>query len=646
MAAATHVIPFLNLICVCVQNSQQGHQSGESGPKLWSSVVGHVEGEQGPDEGNWREGGGRGVTTQQQQSLVQSHSGVGLNPNRNGPQTPADSQKMDGEAFSRPAIVRDEDLKELDHIMENDQNGFSWAAVQSEVDYSKELKFSDDEDIASNRLNRDESRKDTSDSTRSAESRSHDKEHQRDDREYRQRWQQQGLPFDHRGGPPMPPYPGGPSGPPRLGPMAPGPYPSQPGRALPPKQPDVDDGEMWRQKRRLQSSEMTAAVERARQRREEEEKRFEEERKAALGEKLGSKRENKRSKDSKDINRSHKKKPKDENLVILSLTSREHRVLKQRLLEPYLSGTSTREFEYKWITTCGLLSDRSQDHVLGDQEKVCARALCFVLQRMLDFLGDVPFLDRDLIERLDPIINSEREKCPVSLQRLMGKYHWYMFEEIGQQTRLLFPELNHIQAVTAVMVTAVSLCSYILESRVNPNVISEYMKADEERTQDSRGFKDLGNQAFLKKDYSKALHCYTVAIEKNPFNHIVYEIRAQVYIKMKKYSSARSDCFRAMLLDETWLKAYYRDADALEKMGRLEYACATLHAAIKNCSLVYPMAEFKNINQKLAKVQQALLDKEGNEVQTKLQQEQKVPPKEQEQQQQQQQKQQQPQQKQ
>lgn len=56
--------------------------------------------------------------------------------------------------------------------------------------------------------------------------------------------------------------------------------------------------QMWRQKRRQQSTEMTAAVERARQRREEEEKRFEEERKAALGEKLGSKRDEKRSKES------------------------------------------------------------------------------------------------------------------------------------------------------------------------------------------------------------------------------------------------------------------------------------------------------------------------------------------------------------
>ncbi|XP_014673978.1 PREDICTED: stress-induced-phosphoprotein 1-like [Priapulus caudatus] len=189
-------------------------------------------------------------------------------------------------------------------------------------------------------------------------------------------------------------------------------------------------------------------------------------------------------------------------------------------------------------------------------------ALCFVLQRILDFCRDDSFFARELREKLTLIIaTSEMENfsmslSPTSLLRFIKLYHGYMFEEIGRQTAWLFPELNPLQTATAVMVTAMSVCIYMLESAVPPIVLSVFKKADDERTQESRRFKDFGNNAFFKKDYSKALHRYTDAIELNPFNHIVYGNRAQVYIEMEKYSSARSDCFRAMLLDETWPKKW------------------------------------------------------------------------------------------
>ncbi|XP_014679049.1 PREDICTED: protein PRRC2B-like [Priapulus caudatus] len=65
------------------QKSQQGHQSGKSGPKLWSSVAGHAEGEQGPADFLSPESTkfqqefltlATGGEEQQQQQQVQQHS--------------------------------------------------------------------------------------------------------------------------------------------------------------------------------------------------------------------------------------------------------------------------------------------------------------------------------------------------------------------------------------------------------------------------------------------------------------------------------------------------------------------------------------------------------------------------------------------
>jgi hypothetical protein len=47
------------------------------------------------------------------------------------------------DGFKRPAIVKDQDLKEFDELQMNDGG---WAGVQGEIDYNEKLVFSDDED--------------------------------------------------------------------------------------------------------------------------------------------------------------------------------------------------------------------------------------------------------------------------------------------------------------------------------------------------------------------------------------------------------------------------------------------------------------------------------------------------------------------
>ncbi|XP_055081304.1 protein PRRC2A isoform X1 [Periophthalmus magnuspinnatus] len=245
----------------------------------------------------------------------------------------------DTEAVKRPSILKQDDLKELDELDHDNDEG--WAGAHEEIDYSAKLKFSDDEGEEEVEEDRADKKNDTheqrSQDTPPAVSRSralensdlrHTPPTNADNgplppsskaawpEEGGSGWGGPGAPPNYQGrrpglgGPreqPSPP-PGallaqgpysfyrqdrslnqggvlvpGKSGPPPHPPAAGGP----PSQALLVHGPQGDDeDETWRQRRKQSSSEISAAVERARRRREEEERRMEEERRAACAEKL------------------------------------------------------------------------------------------------------------------------------------------------------------------------------------------------------------------------------------------------------------------------------------------------------------------------------------------------------------------------
>ncbi|XP_042291064.1 protein PRRC2A isoform X1 [Thunnus maccoyii] len=249
-----------------------------------------------------------------------------------------------GEVVKRPSILKQDDLKELDELDHDGDDG--WAGAHEEIDYSAKLKFSDDEGDEEGEEERTESKNDLREQQRSqdappATSRSRASESGGDTRrtpptnadngsqppsskpgwaeEGGSGWSGQGAPPNYQGRRPglggpreQPSPPPGPllgqgpysfyredrphnQGAP-LGPGKPGPAQHQPaaGGPSPPSQPGLlvhgaqgeDEDETWRQRRKQSSTEISAAVERARRRREEEERRMEEERRAACAEKL------------------------------------------------------------------------------------------------------------------------------------------------------------------------------------------------------------------------------------------------------------------------------------------------------------------------------------------------------------------------
>lgn len=228
-----------------------------------------------------------------------------------------------GEVVKRPSILKQDDLKELDELDHDGDEG--WAGAQEEIDYSAKLKFSDDEGEDDGEEERGENKNGTRESREQQRSqdgpvpvsRSRASDSGGDSRrtppsstedgsvspsskpgwaeEGGSSWNSQANAGSYQDRPSnQSPIPG-----PILAPQKPssahaqqqagtvpgGPTPP-PSNTLHPQQQGEDEDETWRQRRKQSSTEISAAVERARRRREEEERRMQEERRAACAEKL------------------------------------------------------------------------------------------------------------------------------------------------------------------------------------------------------------------------------------------------------------------------------------------------------------------------------------------------------------------------
>ncbi|XP_010733665.2 protein PRRC2A isoform X2 [Larimichthys crocea] len=221
-----------------------------------------------------------------------------------------------GEVVKRPSILKQDDLKELDELDHDGDEG--WAGAHEEIDYSAKLKFSDDEGDEEGEEERTESNNDSREQQRSqdappATSRSRASDSGGDPRhsppsnadngpqppsskpgwaeEGGSGWGAQGAPSNYQdrphnqGAPLVPGKPGSTQHQPAAGGPTPPPQPGLLVHGAQGAQGD-DEDETWRQRRKQSSTEISAAVERARRRREEEERRMEEERRAACAEKL------------------------------------------------------------------------------------------------------------------------------------------------------------------------------------------------------------------------------------------------------------------------------------------------------------------------------------------------------------------------
>lgn len=75
-------------------------------------------------------------------------------------------------------------------------------------------------------------------------------------------------------------------------------------------------------------------------------------------------------------------------------------------------------------------------------------------------------------------------------------------------------------------------------------------------------YKDLGNKALASSSYEKAIEYYTQAINLDRNSAIFFANRAQAYIKSEAYGAAIQDATKAIEIDPSYTKSYYRRAIA------------------------------------------------------------------------------------
>eukprot|EP01041_Mallomonas_annulata_P000665 gene665-1285_t len=95
--------------------------------------------------------------------------------------------------------------------------------------------------------------------------------------------------------------------------------------------------------------------------------------------------------------------------------------------------------------------------------------------------------------------------------------------------------------------------------------------------------KTKGNDAFASNDFNGATALYTQAIEEFGGTHILYTNRAAALFNLSKYNEAIEDCDKAVALDPTWAKAYFRKSNAQEKLKDFKGNYMTWKTATKYC---------------------------------------------------------------
>jgi tetratricopeptide (TPR) repeat protein len=80
--------------------------------------------------------------------------------------------------------------------------------------------------------------------------------------------------------------------------------------------------------------------------------------------------------------------------------------------------------------------------------------------------------------------------------------------------------------------------------------------------------KQKGNEAFRAGENDEAYAFYSRSLALDSDSAVVYTNRAVLAIRMEKLETAVDDASRAILIDPTYMKAYYRRGVARLKLGQ------------------------------------------------------------------------------
>ncbi|OMH79542.1 Heat shock protein sti1-like protein [Zancudomyces culisetae] len=112
-------------------------------------------------------------------------------------------------------------------------------------------------------------------------------------------------------------------------------------------------------------------------------------------------------------------------------------------------------------------------------------------------------------------------------------------------------------------------------------------------------YKALGNKAFTSGNYEEAVKQFTLAIEADGTNHVLYSNRSGAYAGLRKYDEALQDAEKTVSLKSDWPKGYGRKGAALHGLKKFEEAKAAYEEGLKidpnNAQLTKGLSEVEEI---------------------------------------------------
>ena len=100
--------------------------------------------------------------------------------------------------------------------------------------------------------------------------------------------------------------------------------------------------------------------------------------------------------------------------------------------------------------------------------------------------------------------------------------------------------------------------------------------------QQAEEYKDRGNAAFKDKDHDSAIRYYSMAVDIDPDNHVLYSNRSAAYLSLgDAKSKALADANKCIALRPDWVKGYSRKGAAEHALGRFDAAIETLSSAAR-----------------------------------------------------------------
>jgi len=88
----------------------------------------------------------------------------------------------------------------------------------------------------------------------------------------------------------------------------------------------------------------------------------------------------------------------------------------------------------------------------------------------------------------------------------------------------------------------------------------------------AESLKGEANEFFKRQDYLKAIPLYSAAIEHNPESAVLFANRSFAYLRTECFGYALEDASKAITLDKSYVKGYYRRAASYMALGKTKLA--------------------------------------------------------------------------